>query len=440
VVRSVAFSPDGKRLLSGSADKTLRLWDATTGELLQTLAGHADQVLSVAFSPDGEHVLSGSRDRTLKLWDASSGRLLRTFEGHADQVSAVAFSPDGTHVLSGSGDSFLGKDNTVGLWDAESGELLFSLVGHRGQVTSVAFSPDGRQGVSSSWDNTLRVWDLDAGQLRHTLVGHAASAVVFLSSGAEVLSAGYNGAFRVWDVATGMVNRAWQGHSGAVTALALAPDGERFISGSNDATAKLWRLRDERPLTTLLASPAGDWLAITPAGFFNASEDGHELVSVVRGIRTYALQQVRSQLDRKDLVAERLAGDPARRYANEMAKVSLEDILTSGEPPAIKLVRKEVIGESVRLTVMLSNRENGGIGRRLEWRVNGRLQGSVEAKASASGLGSLFASETLQLERERINVITVSGFNGRNQLSTRPLRIEVATGGLNAHDKRRLRP
>ena len=116
VVSSVAFSADGARVLSGSHDNTLKLWDAATGALIRTFEGHSGGVTSVAFSADGARVLSGSRDETLKLWDAASGALIRTFEGHSDWVSSVAFSPDGPALLSGS------EDRTLKLWDAATGQ------------------------------------------------------------------------------------------------------------------------------------------------------------------------------------------------------------------------------------------------------------------------------------------------------------------------------
>ena len=152
-------------MLSGSGDKTLKLWDAASGRLIRTFEGHSGGVVSVAFSPDGTRVLSGSWDKTLKLWDAASGQLIRTFEGHSGGVGSVAFSPDGTRVLSGS------DDKTLKLWDAASGQLIRTFEGHSGGVYSVAFSPDGTRVLSGSGDGTERIWDARTGQLRASLFG-----------------------------------------------------------------------------------------------------------------------------------------------------------------------------------------------------------------------------------------------------------------------------
>ena len=164
-VSSVAFSPDGRRIVSGSTDNTLKVWDAATGQETLTLKGHTSWVMSVAFSPDGRRIVSGSDDKTLKVWDAATGQETLTLKGHTEAVWSVAFSPDGRRIVSG------GADKTMKVWDAATGQETLTLKGHTGKVMSVAFSPDGRRIVSGSGDlfsgsgdNTLKIWDAATGQ------------------------------------------------------------------------------------------------------------------------------------------------------------------------------------------------------------------------------------------------------------------------------------
>src|SRR5262249_30790407 len=139
VITSVAFSPDERQVLSGSWDNTLKLWDAASGALLRTFAGHSGWVSSVAFSPDGRLVLSGSWDKTLKLWNVASGAQLRTLKGKSDEVRSVAFSPDGRQVLAGG-------NKTLKLWDAASGQVLRTMAEQLNSVSPkpVDFTRDGK--------------------------------------------------------------------------------------------------------------------------------------------------------------------------------------------------------------------------------------------------------------------------------------------------------
>ena len=152
-VISVAFSPDGTRIVSGSEDRTIRVWDAHSGDVVAgPFEGHTSSVRSVAFSPDGTRIVSSSSDCTIRVWDARSGDVVAgPFEGHTDYVTSVAFSPDGTRIVSGSG------DHTIRVWDARSGDVVAGpLAGHTDYVTSLAFSPDGTRIVSGSVNRTVR--------------------------------------------------------------------------------------------------------------------------------------------------------------------------------------------------------------------------------------------------------------------------------------------
>ena len=154
-VRSVSFSPDGKRLASGSHDKTIKLWNLATGNQISTLKGHTLWVNSVSFSPDGKTLASASDDNTIKLWNLATGKEISTLTGHTSWVNSVSFSPDGKTLASGS------YDNTIKVWNLATGEHITTLTGHTSSVNSVSFSPDGKTLASGSHDNTIKVWNLD---------------------------------------------------------------------------------------------------------------------------------------------------------------------------------------------------------------------------------------------------------------------------------------
>lgn len=197
----IAWSPHGRMLASPSGDKTIRLWDAETGECLRTLNGHGDAVISVAFDLAGSTLASGSRDSTIKLWEPGSGKLLRTLEGHDGTVFSVAFDPAGGMLASGS------DDKTIKLWEPASGKLLRTLEGHIGYVGSITFDLLGHTLVSGSGDRSVRLWEVGSGRTLRTFEAHTGSAKGLSFSPRTSLLASKGGytdkTLRLWNVANG---------------------------------------------------------------------------------------------------------------------------------------------------------------------------------------------------------------------------------------------
>jgi WD40 repeat protein/serine/threonine protein kinase/DNA-binding XRE family transcriptional regulator len=273
-VRKVAYSPDGKYVVTGSTDTTIKLWETATGREVQTFLGPEGEISSLVFSPDGKYILSAGAGTRALLWDVVTGQELH-FEGLEGEVWSAIYSPDGKYILT------VGNEDKGTLWDAMTGEVVRSIpnliapaafsrdgqyilgAGHeytvrifeaatgkevhilRGLTTwanCVAFSPDGKYALAGSTDNTAILWDATTGEEVYTIRGHSSSvrSVEFSPDGKYILTGSGDRTARLWDLATGQQVRSWRGHMHRVWSVAISPDGKYIVSGSQDGTAKLW--------------------------------------------------------------------------------------------------------------------------------------------------------------------------------------------------------
>ena len=237
-VNSIAISPDGK-LIASCGDDIIKLWKLNTGEEIYTLSGHSAVIHSVTFSPDGQILASGANDKMIKLWNPNTGEEIRTLSG-ANLIESVCFSPDGQSLASGD------SDNNINLWNLNTGEVVRTLSGHSRKVRGISFSPDGKIFASGSSDKIIKIWQTETGELIHTLTGHSGwfagvNSVVFSPDGQTLASGSDDRMIKLWNITTGTAITTLSGHSRGVSSVAFSPDGQTIASGSWDKTVKIWQ-------------------------------------------------------------------------------------------------------------------------------------------------------------------------------------------------------
>jgi WD40 repeat protein len=237
-VNAIAVTPDGKTLISGSDDNTIKIWDLLTGTEKLTFKGHSNSVRAIALTPDGKTVISGSYDKTIQIWDIATGKKKFTFIGHSDSVSAVAITPDGKTLISGS------VDNTIKIWDVATREEKFTFQGHSYSVSAVAITPDGKTLISGSVDNTIKIWDVATREEKFTLIGHGdwVSAVAITPDGKTLISGSDDNTIKIWDIATRQEIATFTGES-PINCCAVAADGVTIVAGESSGRLHFLRLQ-----------------------------------------------------------------------------------------------------------------------------------------------------------------------------------------------------
>jgi tRNA A-37 threonylcarbamoyl transferase component Bud32/sugar lactone lactonase YvrE len=298
-VSALAFSPDGQRLVEAGSDRALRLREIPSGQLRATWNGHTEVVRSVAFSPDGKHVASGAGDwrvargvGEVHIWDAVTGELIHARKAHQACTSCVRFSPDGRRLVSVGGETGTAGQEII-LWDVATGTRVRTIANPKGGTRSVAYSPDGRQ-IAAGGGNIIDTWDVERGERRARFEGHSIeiNGLAFSPDGRRLISAAGDGTLRVWDAATGRPIQVLFADKYGNTSLALSPDGRRIASAGFDAAIKIWDIDTGQQLITLRGhrgvvhgvafSPDGRWIASSDENGLVKLWDGSPIIGAAR--------------------------------------------------------------------------------------------------------------------------------------------------------------
>jgi len=419
------FFPDGTKALLKFRD-TINIWDIETGRKLKEFP--KTHWKGMAVSPDGKFALAIDPGiRRLSLLDLETGEIIRKLEGHSDSlllgwIFSVAISPDGKYGIS------TGADATVRLWDIETGKELRRFIGHRKGVWSVEFSPDSRYALSGGQDKTLRLWDVETGKLIRTFRGHKDSIyhVAFSPNGKLALSGSYDATVRLWDISTGKTLKEFKGHSEGYTSGIGQPgvhgvgftSDNKYALSTGDATLRVWDIASGLEVATMISFEDGEWLAITPEGYYNSSPNGHKYMQLLRGEKAYSMEQFYDVFYRPDIVAAKLRGEDI----SGLVTITMDDAINS-PPPAVELTSKLTDTDQPKVNMCYRVKSTGGGIGEVRLFHNGKLihsDGYYKVMAKSSSEKMQLAALNSRSIYEDMRAISIKGKEDIVPISSNP--------------------
>jgi WD40 repeat protein len=439
--------PDAGVVLADNGKGGFVVQSILTGKQIAKFAVPDVEDLNIArLSPDGKYAIL---DGPVLLLETKTGNIVHEFK---ERTVASAGTSDETETVRSFGFSADGQRLAVGwsnggaeIWNIQPPRLLKQLAQAEDQTTSLTFSPDSRFLIGGSRDAGIFVWSLETGKLLRTLereavAGHVSTGSVAISHDSELVAAGprqratssgdvgHERRVQVWELATGKRRFLLSGHEANVNALLFTKDDRWIVSGSNDGTIRYWDRRTGTLGATFAAAPGGRWMMVTDKGFFAASANAGDLLSVVRGLEAKSMDQMWQSLFAPDLVREYLAGDPGGEVKLAAANTDLQKVLSSGPAPDVAIVQpgsalnsnQDLVDVAARIT------DRGkGVGR-VEWRVNGIT--TAVAAAPPGGQSDMLLKQQLALDPGD-NTVEVIAYNASNLLASQPARTTIKFTG-----------
>lgn len=410
-VSSMAISNDDRYIASVSDDKSVKVWDKSTGKLLNAFTGYNTVLQSVAITPDRKYLLCGGHEK-LFIQQFPDGLLVSRIGGKFGWVNSIHVTSDSRYAVLGCSDS---KIRVCSLPD---GEIIKTINVPDSYGMTIAITPDEKYVISGG--SALRLWDLSNGRLIRTFTGHKGRVtdVTVTHNGKYIVSGGEDFTVKKWDLSTGRLVMTCSGHQGTVRSVAVTSDDRYLVSGSEDGTVKIWNLADGKELATFVNFLGGEWVAITPEGFFNSSQHGGQYLNVRMGKNVYSIDNFFEKFFNPLYVVKRLQG----------ASVDTMNTIKKGFmlPPEVKIVspQQNTTFDSEIINVTVMARDTGGGIDEIKLYHNGKAIGNEKRGLKAIGKTDTIVKEYAITLVDGINILKAVGYS-KDRTESKPYEVTV---------------
>jgi len=356
-VNHVIFTPDGKYIASTNSSNVIKFSDVMTGKVVKVFKGHSSKISGIVFSPNEDVFASSSYNGELKLWNINDGNEIKSFKGGAQEIYSLAFSPSGKYIAAGhdGGGDFTGKwMNTQTIWNVENEKVINSFSGHYAGVGSIVFSPDEKYILSGSRDGTIKLWGIHDIKSTKAFVGDTGSVtkLAFNKNKNIIFFGGQNGSIVALDIEKGIKTKRFKGGFSSIVSLDFSQEGKLMFAQNSEGLIRYWNTKTGKELLTMVNFKDGEWVAITPDGYFDASKNGAKYLNIQTGsLKVSTIDQYYETFYRPDIIKLALQGKEKKLL------VKIADIKSA---PLVEIINTERSTDNKEITIRVKMTEQGG--------------------------------------------------------------------------------